>query len=117
MTSTGALVEDCALLNRVHFKQRMTITNILAREAAWLAGLLFTGLVILPLSIYVVGNAVFGEYGAGTLWDFYADLLGKFLAGEPAVWFLLLSPYLLWQLCRLTIRGFRRGGHPSVEGH
>ncbi|HLU06571.1 MAG TPA: hypothetical protein VKZ91_08445 [Woeseiaceae bacterium] len=88
--------------------------NTFAREAAWLAGLLFAGVVILPLSIYVVGRAVFGEYGAGTLGDFYADLLGKFMDGEPAVWFLLLSPYLLWQLCRLTFRAFRRTGRPPA---
>ena len=88
--------------------------NTLAREAAWFAGLLFAGLVLLPLAIYLVGNAVFGEYGAGSLGDFYADLLGKFMGGEAAVWFLLLSPYLLWQLCRLTIRAFRRTGRPPA---
>ncbi|HEX5765954.1 MAG TPA: hypothetical protein VFY27_10325 [Woeseiaceae bacterium] len=91
--------------------------NTLAREAAWFAGLLFGGLVLLPLSIYLVGKAVFGEYGAGSLGDFYADLLGKFIGGEPAVWFLLLSPYLLWQLCRLTIRAFRRSGRPPAPSH
>jgi len=98
-------------MNAEHLK------TTLAREAAWFAGLLFTGLVLLPLAIYLVGNAVFGEYGAGTLGDFYADLLGKFLGGEPAVWFLLLSPYLLWQLCRLTILAFRRTGHPPAPSH
>jgi hypothetical protein len=86
--------------------------NGIAREAAWFAGLLFVGLVILPILIYVVGRAVFGEYGGGALGDFYAKLLGEFLTGEPAVWFLLLSPYLLWQLGRLTVRGFHRGGRP-----
>jgi hypothetical protein len=88
--------------------------NSFAKEAAWLAILLSAGLVILPLSIYVVGNAVFGEYGAGTLGDFYIDLLGKFMGGEPAVWFLLLSPYLLWQLSRLTVWAFRRTGRPPA---
>ena len=86
--------------------------NRIAREAAWLAGLLFVGLVILPISIYVVGRLIFGEYGGGGLGDFYAGLLGEFLRGEPAVWFLLLSPYLLWQLGRLTFLGFRRAGQP-----
>lgn len=91
--------------------------NTFAKEAASFAGLLFAGLAILPVSIYLVGNAVFGEYGAGTLADFYADLLGKFIAGEPAVWFLLLSPYLLWQLCRLTVLAFRRAGGSSAGSH
>lgn len=91
--------------------------NAFAKEAAWLAGLLFAGLVILPLAIYIVGTAVFGEYGAGSLGDFYVDLLGKFMGGEPAVWFLLLSPYLLWQLGRLTIWAFRRAGRPPATTH
>jgi hypothetical protein len=96
---------------------QVTMKNTFAREAAWFGGLLFAGLVILPLSIYLVGNAVFGKYGAGTLGDFYGDLLGKFMAGEPAVWFLLLSPYLLWQLCRLTIGAFRRTGRSPAPDH
>jgi hypothetical protein len=89
--------------------------NRLAKEATWLAVLLVAGLVILPVSIYLVGQAVFGEYGAGGLGDFYVHLLGKFMSGEPVVWFLLLSPYLLWQLCRLTIWGFRRLGLPATN--
>jgi hypothetical protein len=82
----------------------------IVREATWFSLLLFVGLVILPLSIYVVGTAVFGEYGDGGLGDFFGQVLGKFLGGEPAALFLLLSPYLLWQLCRLAVWGFRRTG-------
>ena len=87
------------------------------REATWLAGLLLVGLVLLPLSIYVVGTLVFGEYGGGGLADLYADLIGRFLGGEPVAWFLLLSPYLLWQLGRLTIFGFRRLGGRHSPSH
>lgn len=90
--------------------------NRIARESAWLAGLLFVGLVILPISIYLVGRMIFGEYGGGGLGDFYAGLLGQFFRGEPAVWFLLLSPYLLWQLGRLTFHSFRRFGQPRSPG-
>lgn len=90
--------------------------NTIAREAAWLAGLLFVGLVILPISIYVVGRSIFGEYGGGGVGDFYSGLLGEFLSGQPTVWFLLLSPYLLWQLGRLTIHGFRRVGRTRAPG-
>jgi len=79
-------------------------------EVAWFAVLAFVGLTILPLAIYVVGRAVFGDYGDGGLLDFYRMLLREFLSGEPVVWFLLLSPYLLWQLARLTLRGFRHSG-------
>jgi hypothetical protein len=65
--------------------------NRIAREAAWLGGLVLVGLVMLPVLIYVVGHVVFGEYGGGSLGDFYTGLLGEFLEGQPAVWFLLLS--------------------------
>jgi hypothetical protein len=88
-------------------------TDRIKREVAWVAGLLFAGLVILPVSIYLVGRAVFGEYGGGGLGEFYAGLLGRFLHGEPAAWFLLLSPCLLWLLGRLTIAAFRRAGRPG----
>jgi hypothetical protein len=91
-----------------------TMKDRLVREATWLSVLLFIGLVILPLSIYVVGKAVFGEYGAGGFGDFLGQLLGNFFRGEPAVLFLLLSPYLLWQLCRLTLWCFRRAGESSA---
>lgn len=87
------------------------------REATWLAGLLLVGLVLLPLSIYVVGTLVFGEYGGGGLGDFYAELIGQFFSGNLVVWFLLLSPWLLWQLGRLTIYGFRRLGGRHSPSH
>ena len=89
----------------------------IVKEAVWLAALAFVGLVILPLSIYFVGRAVFGDYGGGGFGDFYGELLRGFLGGKPAVWFLLLSPYLLWQLFRLTIWGFRQSrerGSPTA---
>lgn len=82
-------------------------TRIL-KETALLTGLVFVGLFILPLSIYLVGKAIFGEYGNGGFASFYGQLHDKFRDGEPVVWFLLLTPYLLWQLARLTVWGFRR---------
>ncbi len=39
-----------------------------------------------------------------------AKLHGELRTGEPVVWFLMLSPYLAWQLLRLTVYGFRRAG-------
>ncbi|MGH8193338.1 MAG: hypothetical protein ACREQ8_02905 [Woeseiaceae bacterium] len=79
-----------------------------------LTGLLFVGLVILPLCIYGVGEAVFGEYGNGGFASFYRQLHARFRDGEPVVWFLLLSPYLLWQLVRLTAWAFRRSRRPGA---
>jgi hypothetical protein len=101
---------------------KSSVKRRVLREAALLTGLVFIGLVILPLSIYLVGQAVFGEYGNGGFASFYGELHRYLRDGEPVVWFLLLSPCLLWQLMRLTIvssRQFRRkapsgaGGEPE----
>lgn len=80
-----------------------------------LAGLVFFGLAVLPLCIFLVGRAVFGAYGDGGLGAFYGQLLGEFLEGNAVVWFLLLSPCLVWQLARLTILGFRQFRQPDSE--
>lgn len=86
------------------------------QEAALLTGLVFIGLAILPLCIYFVGRAVFGEYGDGGLSGFYGQLHRELREGEPVIWFLLLSPYLLVQVLRLTLWGFRHLGEPDTEG-
>jgi hypothetical protein len=78
-----------------------------AKESAVFLGLLFFGLLILPFAIYIVGKSVFGEYGGTGFSAFYGTLNSAIWDGEPAVLFLVLSPYLIWQLTRLTIRGFR----------
>lgn len=77
-------------------------------ELTVFALLLVAGVILLPGLIYLVGKAIFGDYGPGGLLGFYAGLQAEFRAGEPVVWFLLLSPYLLWQALRLTVLGFRR---------
>ena len=38
-------------------------------------------------------------------------LMGELLSGEPAVWFLILSPYIVWQLLRLTFGAVRAAGN------
>jgi len=81
------------------------------RELAVFLVLLFAGLVILPLSIYLVGRTLFGEYGGSTGFsDFYGMLHSEMRSGEPVVWFLMLTPYIAWQMLRLTIFGFRHAG-------
>ena len=111
------MVKDCRSRTSRATGMKVTVKNRIAKEAAWFGGLWLVGLAILPLSIYIVGRAVFGDYGGGGLGDFYAELLGRSVRGELVVWFLLLSPYLLWLLCRLTIREFRRGGSSRAPTH
>ena len=74
-----------------------------------LAGmLLLTGLVGLPLAIYGVGQRVFGEYApnqglidlAGAIWLNLARL-------HAAAWLLVLSPYIVISLLRLSYRLWR----------
>jgi hypothetical protein len=78
------------------------------RESALFLCLLFLGLLILPFAVYTVGNSVFGEYAGRGFSAFYGTLHSNIRNGEPAVIFLVLSPYAIWQLTRLTIWGFRQ---------
>lgn len=80
----------------------------LQKEAILFGALFFGGLLLLPLAIYGVGKAIFGNYGGGDFFDFFVALHGRLWSGEPAVLFLMLSPYLLWQLLRLTLFAVRR---------
>lgn len=82
----------------------------LVRESGFFFGLLFFGVVILPLGIFLIGQLVFGEYGDDGYGDFFGALATKLLGGEPVAWFLVLSPYLTWQMVRITIRALRHLG-------
>lgn len=78
------------------------------RESALFLLLLLTGLLFLPIVIYLVGKTIFGEYAGAGFSGFYGLLHSKLRSGEPVVWFLVLSPYLIWQLFRLTLWAFQR---------
>src|SRR5690606_10724661 len=94
---------------------RDTLKKLLAREGALFVALVFVGFVVLPLCIYLVGSAMFGAYDDGGLVAFFGALQSELRAGEPAVAFLLFSPWLLWQLLRLTLLAFRRLAPPRPE--
>lgn len=81
--------------------------QIALRETALFLGLLFFGFVLLPIGIYLLGQEVFGDYGGYGFADFFGTLSLKVRSGEPVAWFLVLSPYLVWQVARLTIFGWR----------
>ena len=86
------------------------IVNTLKKEGALFAVLLFVGFVLLPIAIWLVGKAVFGAYGGTGYSDFFGNISGKIRGGDLVAWFLVLSPYLVWQCLRLTALGWRSVG-------
>jgi hypothetical protein len=85
------------------------IRNTAKQEAVLLLWLLLAGLFLLPVVIYFIGHTMFGEFSGGFM-AFYGLLHSELRGGEIAVWFLVLSPYIVWQLLRLTIHAFRAAG-------
>lgn len=77
------------------------------KEVTLLLVLTLVGMLVLPIIVYLIGTTVFGAYGSGGFATFYGTLHGEFRAGEPVVIFLMFAPYLVWQVLRWTIRGFR----------
>lgn len=77
-------------------------------ELALALMLVFAGMVLLPLSIYLTGRSVFGEYGGAGFSDFFGRLSGELREGRPVVWFLVLSPYLILMLLRFTLWAFQK---------
>ena len=80
------------------------------KEAILFSLLLFAGLAVLPGAVYYIGDAIFGEFGGHGLGGFYGMIFDQLAGGEAAIWFLVLSPYLVWQLCRFTIKAFKLAG-------
>ena len=80
------------------------------KEATLFLVLLFVGVAILPGAVYAIGDAIFGEFGGDGLAGFYGMIISQLAGGETAIWFLVLSPYLVWQLCRFTVKAFRLAG-------
>jgi hypothetical protein len=87
-----------------------TLSTLLKKEAAVFLVLLFVGLVILPICIWFLGNAVFGAYDGAGYSDFFGTLTGKIRSGNLVAWFLVLSPWIVWQCLRLIAFGWRSAG-------
>lgn len=77
------------------------------KEAALLFGLLFLGFVIMPIAIYWIGPRMLGEFGGYGYSDFFGDLSARIRSGDLIAWFFVLSPYLVWQILRMTLLAFR----------
>lgn len=83
--------------------------NPVKRELFVAGILLLLGLLVLPIAIYLVGNAIFAEgYGGGKLGDFARNFGKELLGGSLPMWFLVLSPFLTISLFRLAIWGVRK---------
>lgn len=89
------------------------LRKIVRREVGLLAGLLFLGLVIMPIVIYLIGQNIFGAYGGQGFGDFFGTLSEKIRAGDTVAWFLVLSPYLIWQCLRLMALAWRISGRAA----
>jgi hypothetical protein len=84
-----------------------SLKNKVLRETAWFLGLLFAGFVVVPIAIYWIGPQLLGEFGGYGFADFYGSIAARIRSGEPAAWFLVLSPYLAIQALRLTVFAWR----------
>lgn len=87
-----------------------SLKKYIVKETALFTGLLFVGLVIVPIAIYAVGKIVFGEYSGQGYSDFFGTLSSKIRSGNGVAWYLVLSPYIGWQLLRLLAIGWRKAG-------
>lgn len=79
----------------------------ITRESALFVGLLFTGFVLLPIAVWMVGDTLFGEYGGAGYGDFFGTLSAKIRSGDAVAWFLVLSPYLAISVMRLMAWAWR----------
>jgi hypothetical protein len=69
--------------------------------------LLFIGIVMLPAAVFYVGQAVFGTYAGEGYSDFFGSVSAKLRGFDGVAWFLVLSPYLVWQCLRLMLFAWR----------
>jgi hypothetical protein len=91
-------------------KPSRTPRQLATKEIALLSGFLFLGLLILPIVIYFVGQSVFGEYAGHGYGDFFGTLSEKVRNGNHVAWFLILSPYIGWQVLRLSLYSWKFAG-------
>jgi hypothetical protein len=78
------------------------------KEAALFVALAFVGIVILPVAVFYVGQAIFGAYAGTGYSDFFGTISGKLRGLDGVAWFLVLSPYLALQCLRITVFAWRR---------
>ena len=79
------------------------------RELVLAGSLLGLGFFVLPGAVYVVGQTVVGEYPAdGGVLALTVNIWADMVRGNPLALVLVLSPYGIIQLLRLSRRLWRR---------
>ena len=86
------------------------VLHIIRNETALFLVLLLFGLVVLPVCIWFTGKTVFGAYGGAGYGEFFGALSGRIRSFDLLAWLLVLSPWLVWQVARLMLFGWRAVG-------
>lgn len=74
------------------------------KELLIAAILLSFGTLLLPVAVFMVGQQILGSYEGGGVADLSQAVWSALLAGRASAWLLVLSPYLVIQLLRLSWR-------------
>ena len=89
--------------------------QVVLKESALFLGMFFLGFVLVPVAIYWVGQDVLGEFGGHGYADFFGSLSAKIRTGDATAWFFVLSPYLAWQILRLTVFAWHATSKPDTH--
>ena len=79
----------------------------LIRELLLFAAFAAGSYLLLPFAVYTVGGFVFGDYDGG-YGTFFSTLTSRLLSGQLSMWFLILSPWFVVQVIRLTLLFLRK---------
>lgn len=84
---------------------------LIRKEVGLFVGLLFFGLVLMPVVVFLIGESLFGTYAGSGYGGFFGMISEKIRNGDRVAWFLVLAPYLIWQILRLMATAWRHLGH------
>jgi hypothetical protein len=79
----------------------------LRRELITIGLCLCTGLLLVPLAIWLVGTRLLGPYANGGLWNLLGDFFRGLASGSSAFWVVALGPYAALWILRLLRRGLQ----------
>jgi hypothetical protein len=95
----ASLLENWKRFRRTHGAKRELLTVLLC---------LVLGLVLMPLSIWLVGNRTLGPYSNGGPLSLWRDFAVGLLHGSLAFWLVALGPYAAVWLWRVLRWGWRQ---------